>query len=268
MTERRSHTQGDSSRTRRRGTTGLTRLIAVLLITLAVITGPFLDRYGATLDLLIRTGSFGDTTTSLLRSALESVNEKPAFGRVPGAPEVPLCLDVADADGRALVDAMNLMRRDDEGLRLFQQLLHEGVCVGVEDIEYNTGYALARRSITGSWSSSTIMVDREMIDADEPDVLAALLVHEATHIDRFINETACTYDDSCVTLANGVDLDEEVAAHAAEAVFWLGAYGDDGKRFSLGYAYGMNQLLDAYLAGPDAFTEYVRDLRDDRRESS
>ncbi|MBA2754493.1 MAG: hypothetical protein H0U40_08550 [Chloroflexia bacterium] len=247
---------------------GLLKLIALLLVALVITGGPFLNRYRDTIDLVLRTGSFEATATTLLRSALDSVNEQPAFSRVPGAPEVPLCRSVTAVDGRALADAMNLMRRDEEGRRLFRQLLDEGICVGVEDIDYNTGYALARQSITGSWASSTIMVDRDMIDAGESDVLAALLVHEATHIDRFINGLACTYDDSCTTLPNGVDLDEEVAAHAAEAVFWRGAYDDDGKRFSLGYAYGMNQLLDAYLDGPDAFTAYVRDLRGDERESS
>lgn len=268
MTERRLPTPPGKVDTRGRRGGGMTRLIMVLMVIVAITGGPFLARYGDTIDLITRTGSFERSTTALLRSALESVNEQPAFTRVPGAPEVPLCQSVSETDGRSLVDAMNLMRRDDEGRRLFQQLLDEGICVGVEDIEYNTGYALARRSMTGGWSSSTIMVDREMIDSGEPDVLAALLVHEATHIDRFISGTACTYDDSCVTLPNGVDLDEEVAAHAAEAAFWQGAYGDDGKRFSLGYAYGVNQLLDAYLDGPDAFTAYVRDLRDDGRESS
>lgn len=241
-------------------------LIAILLIAAVGFGGTFMIRYAAEMQLVLDAAGLNQSVSRVARSALGAIDEQPAFASVPGAPELPLCVDVLAGDARHLADAMNLMRRTAEGSRLFDQLVNQGICVGVEEIDYNSGYALARETLPGNWSRSYIMVDRDIIDAGETDVLAALLVHEATHIDRFINGQACTYGGTCVTLPNGVDLDEELAAHAAEAGWWREAYGDDGKRFALGYGYGMNQLLHAYLAGPDDFNSYVTKLRGDDRE--
>lgn len=241
-------------------------LIAILLIAAVGFGGTFMIRYAAEMQLVLDAAGLDDSVSSVARSALSAIDEQPAFTSVPGAPELPLCANVEAEDARDLADAMNLMRRTSEGSRLFDQLLNQGICVGVEEIAYNSGYALARETYPGNWSESYIMVDRDIIDSGETDVLAALLVHEATHIDRFVNGLACSFGGTCVTLPNGVDLDEEVAAHAAEAGWWQEAYGDDGKRFALGYGYGMNQLLNAYLAGSDDFSAYVSRLRSDERE--
>lgn len=241
-------------------------LIAILLIAAIGFGGTFMIRYAAEMQLVLDAAGLNDSVSQVARSALGAIDEQPAFASVPGAPTLPLCSGVSTEDGRDLADAMNLMRRTAEGRRLFDELVNNGICVGVEAIAYNSGYALARQASPGDWSRSYIRVDRDMIDSGETDVVAALLVHEATHMDRFINGLACTYGDSCVTLPNGVNLDEEVAAHAAEAVWWQEAYGDDGKRFALGYGYGMNQLLHAYRAGSEDFTAYVTSLRGDERE--
>lgn len=241
-------------------------VIAILLIAAVGFGGTFMIRYAAEMQLVLDAAGLDDSVSRVARSALGAIDEQPAFASVPGAPELPLCAGVTETDARDLADAMNLMRRTTEGRRLFDQLVQQGICVGIEEIAYNSGYALARESFGGNWSRSYIRVDRDIVDSEETDVLAALLVHEATHMDRFVNGLACTYEDRCVTLPNGVDLDEELAAHAAEAEWWHEAYGDDGKRFALGYGYGMNQLLEAYLAGNGEFTGYVTRLRGDERE--
>lgn len=241
-------------------------LIAILLIAAIGFGGTFTIRYAAEMQLVLDATGLDDSVSSVARSALSTIDEQPAFASVSGAPELPLCATVESADARDLADAMNLMRRTSEGSRLFDQLLFQGICVGVEDLAYNSGYAQTRQVSPGDWSQSFIMVDRDMIDSGETDVLAALLIHEATHIDRFVNGLACSYSGTCVTLANGVALYEEVAAHAAEAQWWQEAYGDDGKRFTLGYGYGLNQLLKAYLAGGDDFLAFVSQLRSDERE--
>lgn len=242
-------------------------MIGVLLIATVGVGAVAGLRYAATVELLLAGSELRDAARAASRTAADAIDEQPAFATVPGAPELPLCEGTTATDARRLADAMNLMRRTDEGQRLFAQLLDEGICVGVEEIAYNSGYAYATQSgLTGSWSGSFIRVDDDLLAAGEVDVVAALLVHEATHIDRYVNGLACDYDQSCTELPNGVELEEEVAAHAAEADWWIAAYGDDGKRFAIGYDYGLNQLVDAYLQGPTAFTEHVRSLRDDPRE--
>jgi hypothetical protein len=110
------------------------------------------------------------------------------------------------------------------------------------------------------------LVATRHVDDGEADVLAAIMVHEATHVDRYLQGTACSYADRCTLLPNGVELEEEIAAHGAEAEWWIESYGEDGKRFAFGYDYGMNELVEAYLDGPAAFAAYVREIRSDDRE--
>jgi hypothetical protein len=184
---------------------------------------------------------------------------------------LPVCADVPRTYGHALRLAFGLMRGTDEGRRLYDLLVDNGVCVGITDLPYNTAYASARFS-GGDWSSSTIMVDRGYVRSLQADVLAAVLVHEATHIDRAISRKACYFetgtggDDACTTLPNGVELEEEIAAHTAEADWWIAAYGDDGKRFALRTDYSENRLAKAYLRGSASFRAYVADMRSDPRE--
>jgi hypothetical protein len=198
----------------------------------------------------------------------DRVAEQPHFAQVRGTSERPICQGTDGAEAEALADAFNLMRRTAEGQRLFSLLIEHGICVQVGEIDYNSGYSYIVRSVGGDWSRSYIQIAPRHAAGREPDVLAALLVHEATHVDRYIQGTACTLSRSCTELANGVELEEEIAAHGAEAEWWIAAYGNDGKRFAFGYDSGMNELADAYLEGDDAFADYVRDLRSDFREGS
>jgi len=239
----------------------------VLLIAALGFGGMVAIRHAPTIELLVSGARRGEVARYAGRSVVNTIDEQPAFATVAGAPTLPLCADVGPADARDLADAMNLMRRTDEGHRLFDQLVDENICVGVEEIDYNSGYAFASQSpLTGSWSRSYIMVDADLLRAGEIDVVAALLVHEATHMDRYINSLACDYSQSCTMLANGVELEEELAAHAAEAEWWIAAYGEDGKRFAIGYDYGLNRLARAYLDGAAAVEAHVSRLRGDPRE--
>ena len=183
---------------------------------------------------------------------------------------LPVCRDVPSVYGRSLRQAFGLMRGTAEGRRLYALLVEHDICVGVAAIPYNAAYASARR-IGDDWSASTIIVDHQYFRSLDADVLAAILVHEATHLDRAIAGTACWEQiagggDACTTLPNGVRLEEEIAAHTAEAEWWLAAYGADGKRFALGPDSVENDLLSAYRRGPAAFRAYVADIRSNPNE--
>lgn len=180
---------------------------------------------------------------------------------------LPLCDDVPPAYGRAFRIAFGLMRATDDGSRLYDLLVENDICITVDDLAYNTAYASAR-SVRGDWSSSTIVVDRGYVRSVEADVLAAILIHEATHLDRAISGDACYFegDDACTTLPNGVTLDEEIAAHSAEARWWIAAYGDDGKSLAWSSDYAENRLAKAYLQGNRFFRTYVTQIRSSTRE--
>lgn len=211
---------------------------------------------------------WGGTIEIALDTAFARMAEEPHFAEVRGATRLPICDTVTRDAAETLAYAFNLMRQTPEGERLFDQLVSEGICVRVGEIEYNSGFAYVVQSFTGSWSRSYIQIATRHVVDDERDVLAALLVHEATHVDRYIQGTACTYAETCTILANGVELEEEVAAHRAEAEWWIAAYGDDGKRLAVGYDFGINELVDAYLDGETAFTAYIAEIRGDDREGS
>jgi hypothetical protein len=184
---------------------------------------------------------------------------------------LPLCQNVSPVYSHAFRLAFGLMRGTEEGRRLYALLVANRICVGVTDLPFNTAYSEARL-VGGDWSGSTIMVDRRYVRSVDADVLAAVLVHEATHLDRAISGQACYLEktpgggDACTTLPNGVKIEEEVAAHTAEARWWSAAYGADGKRFAWRGDYAENRLLEAYLRGPSSFRAYVADMRADPRE--
>jgi hypothetical protein len=244
-------------------------LTAVLALVSLLLGALVVERYPA-IGVVARTPSTWDrAAVALLDRAVGGLAEEPHFAQVGGSVALPLCEGIAKEHVEPFRNAFNLMRQTAEGQRLFQQLLDEGICVRSGEITYNSGYAYVVQSITGRWSRSYIVVASRHVEADdEADVLAAILVHEATHVDRYISGAACSYTDTCTVLPNGVELEEEIAAHAAEAEWWIAAYGDDGKRFAFGFDYGMNELVEAYLDGDEAFRAYVLRIRSDDREGS
>jgi hypothetical protein len=198
--------------------------------------------------------------------AVAEIGEKPGLTPNPAERPLPLCDDVSEKQARVLEDAFALMRATEAGAALYDILEREGVCAGVEDLPYNSAFAMSRWSPDNGWADSEIRIDESYISSLYPDVVAAILVHEARHIERAITRTACYYASSCTTLSNGVELEEEIVAHGAEAEWWIEMYGRDGKDWAFGSDHAQNQLKAAYLRGPGEFREYVRQARSDSRE--
>jgi len=195
-----------------------------------------------------------------------SLGETPALK--PNPPERPIdfCEGVTAVEQRAIADGIGLLRATDEGARLYAVLEDNGVCIGTRDLDFNSAYATSRWSPVDGWSNSEIAIGEYYVDWLYPDVIAAILAHEATHIDRAVSGTACYYVDACTVLANGVELEEEIVAHEAEALWWIAAYGRDGKDRAFSNDSAENRLKAAYLRGSDAFRVFVREMRSDERE--
>ena len=178
----------------------------------------------------------------------------------------PICAGVAEADHLRLTKGFEQVRRTDEGTNLYVLLIDHDVCVDVASIPYNCGYARANRGFFGGWSRSEIVVAEECLRIIGPDVTAALLVHEATHLSRAIAGEGCVGDRSCESLDNGVQVEEEMAAHAAEARWWIAIYGPGGRRVWSGITYSLDNLAAAYQRGPEAFRDFVISIRSDPEE--
>jgi hypothetical protein len=200
------------------------------------------------------------------RVGVADLGERPHLTpRYPDSP-VAFCDGVSAVDQRAITDGVAYLRATDEGDRLYALLVDEGVCIGTKELEFNSAYATSRWSPGAGWSDSEIIIGEYYVDWLYPDVIAAILAHEATHIQRAVDGTACYYVDACTVLSNGVDLEEEVVAHEAEARWWIAAYGHNGKDRAFAADASENRLKAAYLQGPDVFRRFVREMRSDKRE--
>jgi hypothetical protein len=200
------------------------------------------------------------------RVGIADLGEDPAL--TPRYPEAPVafCDGVSEVDQRAITDGVAYLRATDMGTQLYDLLVQEGVCIGTKDLDFNSAYATSRWSPSTAWSDSEIIIGEYYVDWLYPDVIAAILAHEATHIQRAVDGTACYYVNACTVLPNGVDLEEEIVAHEAEAQWWIDAYGRDGKDRAFAADASENRLKAAYLRGPTAFREFVREMRSDKRE--
>lgn len=211
-------------------------------------------------------GDLPERVSATWRVGVASLGEQPALTPNPPSQMVDFCDGVTAAQQRAIADGVALLRATDDGARLYDVLVENGVCLGVADLDFNSAYATSRWTPVDGWSNSQIVIGEYYVDWLYPDVVAAILAHEATHIDRAVNGTACYYVDACTTLPNGVELEEEIVAHEAEAIWWLAAYGRDGKDRAFSADSSENRLKAAYLRGPDAFRQYVREMRSDERD--
>lgn len=198
--------------------------------------------------------------------SLARLGEQPALAAQPWEGDLLLCEPYSAARVRAFEDGVAMMRSTETGRALFNLLYSEGICIGAEELAYNSAYASARWSPVNGWAESEIRIDPSFVTFLYPDVLAAILVHEATHLQRAVDRTACYYADTCTVLPNGVQLEEEVVAHSAEAEFWLEIYGRDGKGRAFARDTSQNQLKSHYLQGPQAFREFVHEMRSNQRE--
>ena len=212
------------------------------------------------------TGNFSDRAAASWHVGIADLGETTAFTPVYPDDPVPFCDGVSNADQRAIRDGVAYLRGTDAGMRLYDLLVAEGVCIGTQDLDFNSAYATSRWSPASGWSDSKIIIGEHYVDWLYPDVIAAILAHEATHIERAVSGTACYYANACTILPNGVDLEEEIVAHEAEAQWWIAAYGRDGKGRAFTNDSSENRLKAAYLQGPDAFRKFVREMRSDTRE--
>jgi hypothetical protein len=76
----------------------------------------------------------------------------------------------------------------------------------------------------------------------------------------------------CQRLANGIYVEEEVAAHAAEAQFWIDLHGPEGTQTGITWtgtagAYYLNKLAEAWEEGPETFRDFVIAVRSSPEES-
>lgn len=170
---------------------------------------------------------------------------------------------------KAIERAFVQMERTTDGERLGEELIVHSVCIDVKRLDYNGGY------FTNNYSPGhleyEIVINRDVLSVLRDDELAALLIHEATHAHREIFGTACYQTYKCTKLQNGVEAEEEVAAHSAEARYWIEIHGPNGTYTGISYAGSvgalyLNELVKAYEQGPDAFFAYVVQLRSDPRE--
>jgi hypothetical protein len=209
---------------------------------------------------------FADRAAASWRVGIADLGENPQL--TPNPPEAPVefCSGVSAVDQRAITDGVAYLRATQDGANLYDLLVENGVCIGTKELDFNSAYATSRWSPQSGWSDSEIVIGEYYVDWLYPDVIAAILAHEATHIQRAVDGTACYYANACTVLSNGVDLDEEVVAHEAEAQWWIAAYGRDGKDRAFAADASENRLKAAYLNGPDAFREFVREMRSDKRE--
>jgi hypothetical protein len=198
-------------------------------------------------------------------SITDSFAEDPHVAPAPSAPDYPIAASVPEPFIAPLEHAFDLMRATDEGACLFDVLVTNDVLVSVKSLPYNAGYTNTSWT-RGGWRASEIVIADQAVRTRYVDVLAAILIHESAHVDRAVSETACFYTNSCETLSNGIEVQEEEYAHAVEAQFWEELYGSNGKSVATGTATGENALLEAYTNGTTAFDAYIRRIRSDSRE--
>jgi len=227
-------------------------LILLPAFTLAVWTGSLPAPLAPVLNSVVAAGGLSQTVAATLPFVDDS--------------HEPFCAGVTAGQRHQLQRGLTLMGRTVAGQRLRQLLTHHDICAGTAAIPYNGGYARAERGLFGGWSSSKIILDEVLVAEVDADVLASMLIHEATHIERAIAGTSCGISHDCEALPNGVHLEEEIAAHAAEAEWWIEVHGPNGKRSLSLAALAQNRLAASFGEGPDAFAALVRELRDDPRE--
>jgi hypothetical protein len=181
------------------------------------------------------------------------------------------CTELSTGNRNRIESAAAEMRQTGGGEDLLNLLIDERICVGVEDLKYATAYT----GYTGSqfyFRVTSVTVDEEALRKFAPDEAAAVLVHEATHVSRILNKTSCAMTRRCQRLPNGVYVEEEVAAHAAEAQFWIDLHGPEGTqtgitRTGAAGAFYLNKLAQAWEEGPEAFRAFVISVRSSPEEN-
>jgi hypothetical protein len=204
---------------------------------------------------------FADRQTALLGGHVWAPAAEPTV--VPSG--LAFCEGVSTKDRNRIERAAIKMGQAGEASELLAMLIDEQICIGTEDLDYLAGYTEAGGSI---WRPEVrhIMLDTGTLRHTLPDEAAAILVHEATHAARVFDGSSCFLTSDCQILTNGNEVEEEVAAHAAEARFWIEIHGHSGTRTGsswTGTAVSRfeNSLVFAYGLGPEHFEEFVIRIR-------
>lgn len=191
---------------------------------------------------------------------------------VAGAMEsgVGLCESLPKREAERLNAAVETMRLAGDGPSLASLLVADDVCFDVDDLPDDT-LAYFSRAHRGRVVVSFIVFDRDTLLFVTPDELAAIAVHEATHARRRISGSDCYETDSCELMPNGVALNEEVAAHLAEARWWEALHGKSGTWTGASYtgtvfSEQLNELLRYEQQGYWVFKTYVSLLLSDPSE--
>jgi hypothetical protein len=208
-----------------------------------------------------------DSVASTIFGSAEAIDAYAHPGDPGNATGSVVCDDVSRDDALLLSRGFNLVRRTVEGSHLYQEMIDNGICVTVRDLDFHAGLAHPWDSLISGWGHSYVEIDSDHLHGSTLDIVATTLVHEATHVDRAIQGADCGLNSGCVVLNNGVRLEEEVAAHGAEARWWIDMYGSTGKPVQTMEDAWENQLAAAYLDGPDYFSDYVREMRSDPRDN-
>lgn len=180
------------------------------------------------------------------------------------------CKGTGSADRKRIEAAAREIMLWDDVRPLIQELIDHNVCLTTETLSYNGGYTRVIRTSRGVVVTK-IVVDKQLVSYLKSDELAAVLVHEATHAHRVFKRANCWQVGTCDILPNGVAVEEEVAAHKAEALFWIELHGPTGTltgvSFSgtVGAAYE-NKLVAEYAKGSKSFRAYIIEIRSDPRE--
>ena len=178
------------------------------------------------------------------------------------------CGTMSDDDHKRLEQAAEVMRTTDEGKSLEGGLIAHKTCIEVEKLDPDVAGVTEIAWNGSQYAVTDIAIAQELPDRLRKEELAAVLVHEAMHARRTWLGENCVQTDACETLSNGVELEEEEAAHAAEARFWIALYGSGGYHPGIlhsmtGDSLFLNNLVDAYESGPDAFRKFVKAYRED-----
>lgn len=191
---------------------------------------------------------------------------------VAGAMEsgVSLCESLPKREADRLNAGVEAMRSAGDGQSLASLLVANDVCIDVDDLPDDT-LAYFGRARRGWVVVSFIVFDRDTLLFVTPDELAAIAVHEATHARRRISGSDCYETDSCELMPNGVALNEEVAAHLAEARWWEALHGKNGTWTGASYtgtvfSEQLNELLRYEQQGYGVFKTYVSLLLSDPAE--
>lgn len=124
--------------------------------------------------------------------------------------------------------AIQEMRSVGNGEELYRLLVERSICLEVDKLGDFVSCFSVSDPTTSAPFTPFIVIDFYALEIIQPDELAAILVHEATHAQRLFEGTSCYLSSACTLLPNGVELEEEVVAHRAEALWWGARHGPTG----------------------------------------